>query len=116
MANNDNKKVVDAEVDNTELVSLEAKAKGEKAVSKELEEAKQEKEAPAKKSSKKVVKNKKSFGRKIKEIFSELKKVSWPTFSKVVKQTGVVLVVVVCFLVIIGVADVGLSALLGLLG
>lgn len=115
MANNENKKVVSKEVDNTELVSLEAKAKGGKAVSKELEESKQDQGPANAKPAKKVTKNKKSLGRKIKEIFSELKKVSWPTFGKVVKQTGVVLVVVMCFLVIIGLADVGLSALLQLL-
>ena len=40
------------------------------------------------------------MGRKLKEVFSELKKVTWPTFGKVVKATGVVLVVVVIFLVI----------------
>ena len=33
------------------------------------------------------------MGRKIKEVFSELKRVTWPSFGKVVKATGVVLVV-----------------------
>jgi len=37
--------------------------------------------------------------------WSELKKVSWPTFSTVVKNTGVVLAVVFFFLVIIGASD-----------
>ena len=35
--------------------------------------------------------------RKLKETGSELKKVTWPTFPKVVKQTGVVLAVVIFF-------------------
>lgn len=35
--------------------------------------------------------------RRLKETGSELKKVSWPAFSKVLKQTGVVLTVVVFF-------------------
>ena len=35
-----------------------------------------------------------------KDFFSELKKVTWPTFGKVLKQTGVVLVVTVCFLLV----------------
>ncbi len=39
--------------------------------------------------------------RKIKEVLSELKKVTWPTAGKTVKQTGVVLAVVLFFLVVI---------------
>ena len=38
--------------------------------------------------------------RKTKETVSELKKVTWPDFAKVVKQTGVVLGVVFVFLVV----------------
>ena len=37
----------------------------------------------------------------IKEIISELKKVSWPTFAKVMAETGIVIAVVVFFLLII---------------
>ena len=43
----------------------------------------------------------KRMGKGIKEIVSELKKVSWPTFAKVMAETGVVLVVVLFFLLII---------------
>ncbi len=43
----------------------------------------------------------KRMGKGIKEIVSELKKVSWPTFGKVMAETGVVLVVVLFFLLII---------------
>ncbi len=53
----------------------------------------------------------KKMGGKIKDVFSELKKVSWPTFGKVVKQTGIVLVVVLLFLVVITAFDQGLLAL-----
>lgn len=49
------------------------------------------------------------FGKKCKEIFSELKKVSWPTFGKVVKNTGIVIAVVVLFLVVITLVDFGLT-------
>ena len=56
----------------------------------------------------------KKIGRWFKETFAELKKVSWPTFGKVVKQTGIVLVVVLIFLVVITAFDVGLYSLLGL--
>lgn len=55
------------------------------------------------------------MGRKLKEVFSELKKVTWPTFGKVVKSTGVVLVVVVIFLVIFGAINYGLGELLKLI-
>lgn len=41
------------------------------------------------------------MGRKLKEVFSELKRVTWPTFPKVVKATCVVLVVVLIFLVVV---------------
>ena len=54
------------------------------------------------------------LGGKIKDIFSELKKVSWPTFAKVVKKTGIVLVVVLIFLVVITGFDYGLFNLLNL--
>ncbi len=99
-------------VDNTELVSLEAKAKGKKAVAEEKEDAK---EAAKAKKTKKVATNKKTLGQKIKEIFSELKKVSWPSFTKVLKQTGVVIAVVLFFLIVIGVADTALAWLFNLL-
>ncbi|MBE7086730.1 MAG: preprotein translocase subunit SecE [Clostridiales bacterium] len=54
------------------------------------------------------------LGGKIKDIFSELKKVSWPSFAKVVKQTGIVLVVVLIFLIVITAFDFGLLELLKL--
>lgn len=56
----------------------------------------------------------KRMGAKIKDVFSELKKVSWPSFGKVVKQTGVVIAVVLAFLVVITAFDFGLGQLLGL--
>lgn len=56
------------------------------------------------------------LGKGFKGMISELKKVTWPTFGKVMAQTGVVLVVVLCFLVVIYALDsagtAGLSALL----
>ena len=56
----------------------------------------------------------KKIGLKMKDVFSELKKVVWPSFGKVVKQTGVVLVVVVIFLIVITAFDFGLLSLLKL--
>ncbi len=69
---------------------------------------------------KKTNKNKKPnifrrIGAKLKDVFSELKKVTWPTFPKVIKQTGVVLVVVLIFLVVISAFDFGLLQLLRLI-
>ena len=52
--------------------------------------------------------------KKFKEMWSELKKVSWPGFSKVVKQTGIVLGVVLVFLVVLTGIDFGLKELLDL--
>ena len=52
------------------------------------------------------------MGRKIKEVFSELKKVTWPTFGKVMKATGTVIPIVVLFLIVITAVNYGLSELL----
>ncbi|MCD8041165.1 MAG: preprotein translocase subunit SecE [Clostridia bacterium] len=54
------------------------------------------------------------MGRRLKETFSELKRVTWPTFPKVVKSTGVVLVVVLAFLIVVTGINFGLQALLDL--
>ena len=55
------------------------------------------------------------LGKGIKEIISELKKVTWPTFAKVLAETGIVLVVVLFFLLIILGFDSLLSWLFSLL-
>ena len=73
-----------------------------------------------KKSEKKQDKNKKPnffvrIGRKLKETFSELKRVTWPSFGKALASTGVVLVVVLIFMVIVTGLNTGFSELLRLL-
>ncbi len=55
------------------------------------------------------------MGRKLKEVFSELKKVTWPTFGKVIKSTGAVLAVVIVFLIVFTGINYGLSVLLELI-
>lgn len=50
------------------------------------------------KQTKKKAKSDKPKRNFFKEIFSELKKVNWPTFGKACKQTGTVLVVVGIFM------------------
>ena len=76
-------------------------------------------ESVKKETTKKVKQKKPGFfsrlGGKIKDVFSELKKVTWPTFPKVVKNTGVVLVVVLAFLIVITAFDFGLLQLLKLI-
>ena len=79
------------------------------------EDAKKDKEQ-IKAKDKKVKSNKKakktnpnSLGEKIKGTYNELKKVTWPSFGKVVKQTGVVLAFVIIFVVIL----LGFNSLFG---
>ncbi len=55
------------------------------------------------------------MGRKFKEVFSELKKVTWPSFGKVIKSTGAVLAVVIVFLIVFTAVNYGLSELLQLI-
>ena len=55
------------------------------------------------------------MGKKFKETFSELKRVTWPTFPKVVKATCVVLVVVIAFTVVATLINYGLQELLKLI-
>ena len=54
-------------------------------------------------------------GAKFKETFSELKRVTWPTFPTVLKTTGVVLVIVLAFLAVVTGVDALLGWLLGLI-
>ncbi len=55
------------------------------------------------------------MGRKLKEVFSEIKKVTWPSFGKVIKSTGVVIAVIVVFLIVLTGINYGLNSLLGLI-
>ena len=55
------------------------------------------------------------MGRRLKETFSELKRVTWPTFPKVIKGTCVVLVVVAIFTVVVTAINYGLQELLNLI-
>jgi len=57
----------------------------------------------------------KRLWKKIKELASECKKITWPTFGKTMQQLGVVLLVVVLFLIVISLFDWGLSFLLKLI-
>ena len=79
------------------------------------EEVSEQKVAPKK--DKKQNKDKKPnvfvrMGRKLKETFSELKRVTWPSFGKALKATGVVLAIVLVFTVIVTGVNYGFSVLL----
>ncbi|MGN1077399.1 MAG: preprotein translocase subunit SecE, partial [Candidatus Gallimonas sp.] len=55
------------------------------------------------------------MGRKLKETFSELKRVTWPTFGKALKATGVVIVIVLIFTIVVTGVNKGFSELLQLI-
>ena len=83
---------------------------------KDLKEQNGKKEVVEKKA-KKQAKNKKPnvfvrMGRKLKETFSELKRVTWPTFGKALKATGVVIVIVLIFTIVVTGVNYGFTELL----
>lgn len=81
----------------------------QKPASKENESKSKKNDDRDKKKPKKEKKERKGLKRRTKETVSELKKVIWPKFPEVVKKTGVVLVVVLIFAVVL----LGLDLLLG---
>ncbi len=69
-----------------------------------------------KKAAKKANKKKrKSPARFFKDIISELKKVTWPTFKDLMKYTGAVIAFIIIATIIVGILDFGLKSLIGLL-
>lgn len=71
--------------------SKEVKTKDEKPA--KVDKAKKQKKSKDKKPSK--------MAKRLKETSSELKKVTWPKFKTVLKQTGVVLLVTAVFLLVV---------------
>ena len=68
-----------------------------------------------KKAAKKANKKKrKSPARFFKDIISELKKVTWPTAKELVKYAGAVLAFIIVLAIIVGLMDLGLRSLFGL--
>ncbi len=59
-------------------------------------------------------KQKKSLWRRIKDVVSELKKVTWPTRKDLISYSLAVLAFIVVLAVVTGVIDMGLGALLNL--
>ena len=76
-----------------------------------------EKEAKAKRKEKKAErkKNKVGFWRRVRDFFGELRKIRWATFGLTLKKTGVVIVVVIIFALVVFGIDQGLGALFHLL-
>ena len=104
----------------TEDEALEQNEKAEKAQKAEKAEKAEKAAKNASKPEKKADKNKKPnifvrMGRKLKETFSELKRVTWPTLPKELKATGVVLVIVLIFTVLVTGFNYGFGELLKLL-
>ena len=83
----------------------------------EVQDAKAEKKAKAEKRAKKQLKNSATQPKKsrAKETIGELKKVTWPTFSKTMKQTGMVLSLVLIFGVVVLGIDLLISFIINLL-
>jgi len=73
------------------------------------EKPKKDKKAKAKKA------NNEPKRSRVKETFSELKKVTWPTFGKTMAQTGMVIGVVAIFAVLIFGVDILLGWLFSLI-
>lgn len=115
----EDKNIVQPNVEQNEQASLQnslkkaskAEEKAEKANKKDVKDNKTKKTNDKKKEKKEKGKLK----RKAKETFSELKKVSWPSFGEVCKKTGVVLVVVLVFAVVIFGIDYCLGLLVNLI-
>ena len=81
------------QMDKSDEVLVEVKQKKKDKNSAEISTKVDKKKAKTKK--KKNDKPRRNYG---KEVISELKKVNWPSFGKVCKQTGAVLVVVGVFM------------------
>jgi len=104
------------EVNQTEQVAVEPQPSKKELKKQAKLEAKQAKEAQKAKDSKKAKKqNSEPKKNKAKETVAELKKVTWPTFGKVVKNTLIVLGIVVGFTIVLFCIDRILSWLFQLM-
>ena len=104
----DDKNLVEEAVTVNETEPTEAVE--EVAVNEKKPAEKEKKQKPAK-----VKVNREPRKSKFKEVFAELKKVNWPSFGKTMKQTGMVLSIVLIFGVVVLGFDTLISWLLGLL-
>lgn len=100
---------VNAEVEKSDEVLTEVKLEDKKADVSGKNQKKKTKDA------KKKAKNDKPKRNFFKEIFSELKKVNWPTFKQALSRTGTVIAVVAIFMVLILGIDMLLTWLVSLI-
>lgn len=98
--------------DSTNKKSLDKVEEVKDAAAKKAEQSKDSKKAAAKKSDKKKTNKIAAF---FKEYRSELKKISWPTFKEVVKNTCITLIVCLMVGAVIWLADWGLDTLRSLI-
>ena len=117
MANTENMpEKVENEVNQTEQVAVEPQPSKKELKKQAKLEAKQANEVQKAKESKKAKKqNSEPKKNKTKETVAELKKVTWPTFGKVVKNTLIVLGIVIAFTVVLFCIDRILSWLFQLM-
>lgn len=109
--------MADNKIENVETIE-EAKQTTQPVVASNTSKTKDSKNKKDKKNTKKKDKKPNVFkrtGKRLKETNSELKKVTWPKFGKVVKQTGVVISIVLIFAVVLLGIDKLLEFLFGLL-
>ena len=110
-----NKSDLEVNVSTPENVDENAKTYSVKSVKKQQQQDAKPKKSSENKKGSRFGRMFKSIGRKLKETMSELKKVSWPTFPKVVRQTGIVIALVIFFTLVLFGIDRLLSMLYTLL-
>ena len=81
----------------------------------EIKQEQKQDKAKRREKSKAARKDKPSIWQRIRDVFGELKKVRWPSFAHTLKQTGVVLSVVLIFALIVFGIDRGLGELFKIL-
>jgi len=81
----------------------------------ELRASAKEEKAKRREKAKERKKDKPGMVQRMRDVGGELKKVRWPSFGHTLKQTGVVLGVVLCFALVVFAIDQGLGQLFKLL-
>ena len=109
MGNNKNKKF------KTETGGLQEKKVKIEPTKEEIREEQKTEKAKRKEKAKANKKERTSMIKRLREVGGELKKVRWPTLGRTVKQTGVVLGLVLVFALVVFGIDQGLGQLYKLL-
>ena len=102
-----------AKINNNQVEENAQESQVEVTETKTVRSAKATKES--KKASKPAKAEKAQKKSKIKETFGELKKVTWPSFGKAMKQTGSVLTIVLLFGIVVLGIDLLISFIINLL-